>query len=253
LPPPFTFGFIPDVRSIHVPVLVVNNDTGEVSTEAFAWIKADLDEVADERIATPIPGPFEVTAAPESPDVFEARDMHRLAALIESLLVDVSAGNVLAWDGAKLAEPTGVKGGGGGQVLTVDLAEPTSLKWAFELDAWLQFGVTVSSGLTLNMIANGDGTSFAGSPGRENWALDDGTLDLVSWRGRSSGGGTIVLARVLVNGVQQFTSGAISVFSYTQAINVPVLKGDKVELELTCSVGLGHAVACVGGIRLLVD
>ncbi len=255
LPPPFTFGFIPDVRSISVPILVVNNDTGETSTEAFTWIKADLNEVADERIATAIPGPFEVTSLPEVPSRFEARDMQRLAALVEALVLDIEPGNVLAWDGAKLAEPAGLKGSGSGQVLSVDLGEPTGLRWGFKLDAWLAFGGTVAQTgpVTANMVAGGDSGPFAGTPGTENWALEDGALDLISWRGRSSGGGTIVLARVLVNGIQQFTSGAISVINYSQAIAVPVLKGDTVELELTSSLGLGNAVAIVGGIRLLVD
>lgn len=251
---PFPFASDIDLlRSIHVPVIVSNDDTGEASDDAWIWIKAERDEAADELVDEAIPGPFEITSAPEAPRRFEARDMQRLAALIEALLFEIGDGNVLAWDGTKLAEPAGLVGSGAGQVLLVDAGEPTSLRWAMRLDAFLKFGVTVSNGATVLAIAGNGSQNPAGSPGRENWALDDGTLDLISFRGRSSGGGTVTLVRVLVAGVQQFTSGAIAVFSYSQAINVPVTKGDKVELEVTCSVGLGHAVALVGGIRLLVD
>ncbi len=251
LPAPFSLDIL-DVRSIFVPVIVVNNDTGETSDEAWIWIKGEAEEVADDVIDTAIPGPFEVTSAPEVPSRFEARDMQRLAALIESLLV-LSPGNVLAWDGSKVAEPAGLKGSGGGQVLLVDAAEPTDLRWGFKLDAFLKFGRTLNASQVLNLIACQSQLAFPGSAGDENWAFDDGTLDLIDLKGRASGGGTIVLVRVLVDGVQQFTSGAISVINYTQAINVAVTQGQRVELEVTAGPTAFSAIAVVGGIRLLVD
>lgn len=252
LPAPFSLNVF-DVRSIHVPILVVNNDTGETSTEAWTWIKADPVEVADERIDTAIPGPFEITSAPEVPDRFEARDMQRLAALVESLTVDVQAGNVLAWDGAKLAEPAGLKGSGGGQILRVDLAEPTGLAWAFNVDAFLKFGRSLAASQVSNLIACQSQLAFPGAAGDENFALDDGTLDLISLKGRASGGGTVVLVRVLVDGVQQYTSGAISVINYSQAISVAVTKGQRIQLQVSAGPVALSSIALTGGIRLLVD
>lgn len=252
LPLPFSSSIFA-LRSIHVPVVVVNDDTGEVSDEAWIWIKGDLDEVADEVVDTAIPGPFEATGIPQVADRFEARDMQRLATLIEALLFDVSDGNVLAWDGSKLAEPAGLKGSGAGQVLEVDLGESTGLLWHFRLDAWLRFGGVVSTGQTANLNAAGVQFATIGGGVDDNWALDDGTLDLVSIVGRSSGGGTISLVRVLVNGGEAFNSGALATISYHNAISVAVSEGDVIEVEVTGAGPGGSAVALVGGVRLLVD
>ena len=255
MPAPFSLDLF-TVRSIHVPVIVVNLDTGETSTDAYVWIPGDLDEVADDVIDTPNPGPFEFTGLPENPFRFEARDMHRLATLIEAMINDVSDGNVLAWDGSKLAEPANLKGSGGGQVLVVDIAEPTDLKWGFKLDAFLEFGATISTPFTIgNLNANGSqntGTPFGGV-GTQAWALDDGTLDLISLRNRTSGGDTLDRVRVLVNAIQVFDSGAgLGAGNYSAVINVPVVKKDLIQLECTKTGGAG-GIALVGGIRLLVD
>lgn len=254
LPAPFSLDLL-IVRSIHAPVVVVNLDTGERSTDAWVWLQGTLEEVSDDVIDTAIPGPFELTAFPENPGRFEARDMQRLASLIESLINDLSDGNVLAHDGTKLAEPTGLKGSGGGQVLQVDVAEPTKLKWGFALDALLPFGGTISFPFTVgDLLAGSDalGAVPSFSAGVDNWALDDGTLDLITLRNRVSGGSLLDRVRVLVNGVQQYDSGAgLAATNYSQVISVAVSKGDTVRLEATKSGGGG--IALVGGIRLLVD
>ncbi|KKK90729.1 hypothetical protein LCGC14_2720080, partial [marine sediment metagenome] len=190
LPAPFSLDLF-DVRSIFVPVVVVNNDTGETSDEAWIWIKADLDEAADERLDTSIPGPFEFTGSPENKIRFEARDMQRLSTLVEAITVDVQAGNVLAWDGTKIVEPAGLKGSGAGQILVVDVAEPSDLLWGFKLDAFLHFGGTISLPFVSGDLIAGGGALVAVpsfGPGVANWALDDGTLDLITLRNRTSGG-----------------------------------------------------------------
>lgn len=256
LPAPFSLDLF-EVRSIHVPVWVTNNDTGETSTRAYLWIKGDADEVADERLDTAIPGPFEITSLPEAPDRFEARDMHRLTELIEALTVDVEPGNVLAWDGAKLAEPAGLKGGGAGQVLQTDLGEPTRFKWGFKLDMVMRFGGTIPIGVPgfATLVASGsivnDATLFFG---KENWAVEDGTIDLITLAGTSVLGGLLDRVEIVRGGLPAFDSGAgLATVDYQQAVSVAVTKGQKIELRCYVTGGLGSSWAGVGGLRQLVD
>jgi len=62
-----------------------------------------------------------------------------------------------------------------------------------------------------------------------------------------------VLVRVLVDGVQQYTSGAISVINYSQAISVAVTKGQRIQLQVSAGPVALSSIALTGGIRLLVD
>lgn len=183
--------------------------------------------------------------------------MERLATLIEALLVDVEVGNVLAHDGTKLAEPAGLRGSGAGQLLVVDPGEPTSLRWSLALDFWARFGGQAGSGVVGLMVPGADrstGVNHA-TAGSENWAPEDGTLDLVQLHVNQLNGATLEQVRVLVNGAPAYDSGAGlgAGPTYAQVISVAVSKGDAIELEITCSVGASHFVQCVGGIRLLLD
>ena len=236
------------IRDVHVLCQEVNLTTGE---SAFFWlrIKADVNEVADWVLESAIPGPLELlrSGGDDRPRYFEAKDMERLASLVEAWTKDVAAGQVLSFDGTGIDEPGGTPAAG--SVLLVDLAEATDLRWALAQSAMLPFGGSVPAAPTL-LVADGDQTAVAATGETEGWAPAAGTIDLGSLLVKSAGP-TLDRVRILVNGAPAYDSGAGLGFGNNGvwAVNpaVVVAKGDRVELEATA---LGGAVTVVGGLRI---
>ena len=234
----------PLFRDLHAKIEVINLTTGEKSGAAWVFIPADDTEVADAPLDSALPGPF-AQLGNERPRFLEAVDAERLAALIESFTRDIQPGNVLAWDGTKVAEPAGLKARGVGSLLQVDLAEATSLKWGLLMDVMLPFGGRFNAGTVL-LDANGNPEMTAGGPS-EQWVLADGTLDLISVDPNLASG-TLDRVRLLVDGAQVFDSGVGLALTtpFSAVIAVAVTAGSFVELEITKLVlGFGFFSATV--------
>jgi len=243
----FQIGILTDA---HVQV-VVTNFTPATPESGRAWfrVQEDADEIADRVIASAIPGQFELVGTDsDRPRYFEAKDMEKLAALIETWTRDLDPGQILAADAnPAVSEPGGTPGLGA--ALLVDLAEATNLRWSQEQDAMLPFGSDVPAAATL-LVADGDLTLAAGAGGTEQWAPTAGTVNLI-WLLVKSAGPTLDRVRLLVEGVSVFDSGAglalgnNAVFSANPA--AVVAQGDRVEIEATSA---GGATQVVGGARL---
>ena len=241
----FTLGFVSDVHAI---VQVENTTTSEFAVR-FMRVKGTPAEVGDQVIDAPVPGPLEVPSSPQVPVTGEARDMERLAALIESFTRDLSQGDVLAWDGTKVDTPG--NNVGAGQALLVDLAESTDLRWSHQQDVVLPFGGTVAAAAVL-LIADGDRTATVG--GTEGWAPAAGTIDLAWLLVKEVGADTLDRVRILVNSIAVFDSGVglgivnDGVFTATPALTVA--SGDLIELEASRT---GVTIDVIGGLRLVLD
>lgn len=243
------------LRDVHALCQVLNLTTGE---SAYFWlrIKANPDEVADfgREIDSPIPGLFEVLQV-NVPTNFEAKDMQRLATLMEIWTREGAVGQVLSRDGSGINFPTDTNLiGAQGQVLTVDLAEPTDLKWTLGSGAILPFG---GQATIPGAFLTADGTNFDTivDGETEQWAPTAGTIDHVWLLVKDpSFTGTLDRVRIYVNSIVQFDSGAGLGFAdngvFAATPNVVVAQGDIVEMDV---FSLVTSVRTIGGCRLILD
>ena len=245
LPFLYSFGII---RDIHALCKVTNLANQEA---ALFWIriKANVDEVGAEVLAHAVPGPFETLGAgTDRQRYLEAKDSERVTSLIDALVRDGAAGQILAGTGSGMGDPGGAAGQGG--FLVADAAQATGLRWSkADLALTFPFGGACPAAAT-KLVAGGDNAAATGGSNTEHGAAQAGSVDLV-WLLVKSAGPTLDRVRLLRSGTAVFDSGAgLGLGNNATFVGAPaaaVSQGHRLELEATA---LGGAVNLVGGLRL---
>lgn len=248
----FTVGFLFSiVNDLLVQLEVENLTTGQMS-HVWAWIKPSKTTTAAYIVVGAVPDLAEDPNA-DAAAMAEAQDFERLMTLVDALMRDQTpvAGDILARNSDGVA---GVTGGSDGMCLEVDPAQDTNLRWRWCADLVLAYGGTTSAAGVFTLIMNGSMAHTVG--GTRHYVADSGIITVLWLRAkRLSGTDTWTLLRILVNGVQQYSSGAISlttdVAHVADGLNIPVVAGDYIEVEATKTGATGfHQL--VGGVGVRV-
>lgn len=248
----FTVGFLFGVVNDLLVQLEVANFTNNATTHVWAWIKATKAQVAAMVIVGAVSDDAEDPNT-ETPALAEAKDFERLMTLVDALMRDQTpvAGDILARNSDGVA---GVTDGSDGMCLEVDPTADTNLRWRWCADLVLPFGGNVTAAGAYMLVMAGSQAHTTG--GTRHYVADAGVITVLWLRAkRQTGTDTWTLIRILVNGAQQYSSGAISlttdVAHVADGLNIPVAAGDYIEVEAT-KTGATGVHGLVGGVGVRV-
>lgn len=247
-----------------VEVIASRTDTQEASEPFVVWSLASAAELRDFDSSMPgqVPGPREAAHLDvDVPDVGQARDYERVAAHALRIANEIleQAGDIFTSDGAGLAR---LPIGGGGMELHTRTAEALDLYWG-PSSRWitLRWGAELT-GDAIAQFTQPHGGAFgaaglAGGPGTEHGVpFDGGRLTRVGVQVHFSSGAVLALVRVLVNGAQVYTSGAIAVAagsSHVATFSAAVSHPDLVEIECTQDGADGNPFNVTASVTLRED
>lgn len=255
-------------------ILQVNNFDNNRFTEVPYWIKDAVADLETKTLPDQVPGAEEFagsihtgaggSSAPTGvvvpdPTRAEARMWQRMATMVDFLLRDtlVANGDIYTRDAVGLTLLDGdAAGESKGQRLVADSTAAEGIRWGHEVDADFPFGVRIASGSTVSLMrANGLNGNGAIGDGDEWSAPLAGTIDAVYVYQRTGlfGHDNISLVRILVDGSQVFTSGAIGIGHrgrfFAGGLGIAITAGQRIQLEVTKN-GTLQDMDLLGAVRM---
>jgi len=258
-------------------VLQVNNFDNNRVTEVPHWITDAVADLEAASLSDQTPGPFEdagaATAAAstgstsstggvvEDPTKAEARMWERMATMVDFLLRDntPAVGDILVRDAAGIVGLDGdAASEDAGQRLVADSAAAEGVRWGHAADIDFPFGGRLAQPTTgaQNLQANGLNSSTTTGQADEWVAPLPGTIDACYVYQQSDlfGDDNLSLVRILVNGSEEYTRGAISVSHrnrhFAGNLSIAVVAGDRIQLEVTKNGSL-DTMDLLGAVRMM--